>query len=260
MGKVLALTNSKGGVGKTTSAVNLGIGLAKEGQKVLLIDCDPQGNMSVSLGIEHPDELDVTLASIMRKIIDDEEVMAGEGILHHEEGVDFLPTNIELSALEVTLVNTISREVILKSYIDSVKDGYDGVIIDCMPSLGMMTINALAAADEVIIPVQAAYLPVKGLEQLISTISRVKKRLNRNLQIRGILLTMVDMRTNYARDISEMVSEVYGEKIGMFGSMIPMSVRAAEPSVDGISIYKHCPKGKAAEAYMDFTREVLANG
>ncbi len=115
MGKVLALTNSKGGVGKTTSAVNLGIGLAKEGQKVLLIDCDPQGSMSVSLGIEHPDELDVTLASIMRKIIDDEEVTAGEGILHHEEGVDFLPANIELSALEVTLVNTISREVILKN-------------------------------------------------------------------------------------------------------------------------------------------------
>ena len=260
MGKVLALTNSKGGVGKTTSAVNLGIGLAKEGQRVLLIDCDPQGSMSVSLGIEHPDELDVTLASIMRKIVDDEEVAAGEGILHHEEGVDFLPANIELSALEVTLVNTISREVILKSYIDSVKDGYDWVIVDCMPSLGMMTINALAAADEVIIPVQAAYLPVKGLEQLISTITRVKKRLNRKLQIRGILLTMMDMRTNYARDISEMVAEVYGEKIGIFGSMIPMSVRAAEPSVEGISIYKHCPKGKAAEAYREFTREVLANG
>ena len=157
-------------------------------------------------------------------------------------------------------MNTISREVILKSYINSVKDGYDWVIVDCMPSLGMMTINALAAADEVIIPVQAAYLPVKGLEQLISTITRVKKRLNRKLQIRGILLTMVDMRTNYARDISEMVSEVYGEKIGIIRTMIPMSVRAAEPSVEGISIYKHCPKGKAAEAYRDFTREVLANG
>lgn len=260
MCKVISLYSQKGGVAKTTSAVNLGIGLAKKGKKVLLIDADPQGSMTVSLGFPQPDELDVTLGSILRKMIDEEDVAAGEGILQHEEGVDFLPANIELSALEVALVNAMSREVILKRYVDRVKSRYDYVLIDCMPSLGMMTINALAAADEVIIPVQAAYLPVKGLEQLIATITRVKKRLNRKLRISGILLTMVDMRTNYAREISEMVREMYGETIGMFKTMVPMSVRAAEPSAQGISIYSHCPKCKAAEAYKDLTKEVLANG
>lgn len=179
------------------------------------------------------------------------------GILHHSEGVDVLPANIELSGLEVALVNVMSREVILKNYIDMIRDRYDWILIDCMPSLGMMTINALVAADEVIIPVQTAYLPVKGLSMLLSTIAKVKKMLNRDLKVRGIVLTMVDFRTNYAKDIAETIRETYGSKVGIFKSVIPLSVKAAEASSEGISIYKHCPNSKVALAFADLTKEVL---
>lgn len=198
MCKVIAVTNQKGGVGKTTTTVNLGIGLAKEGKKVLLIDANPQGSLTASLGYVEPDDIGITLVTIMLAVINEEEIQPDDGILHHEENVDLLPANIELSALEVTLGNVMSREMIMKDYIEMMRERYDYILIDCMPSLGMMTINALVASDAVLIPVQAAYLPVKGLQQLIKTISMVKKRLNRKLQIMGILLTMVDFRTNYA--------------------------------------------------------------
>ena len=227
------------------------------GRKVLLIDGDPQGSLTISLGYEEPDEMEYSLATLMMNIVNDEKLNIEKTILHHKEGVDLIPANIELSAIEVSLVNAMSRELILRSMVDRLREFYDYIIIDCMPSLGMMTINALACADSVLIPVQAAYLPVKGLQQLIKTIGRVKKQLNPKLKIEGILLTMVDNRTNYARDISLMVYDTYSASIKVFGTEIPMSVRASEVSVEGGSIYSYDPKGKAAFAYMALTKEVL---
>ena len=237
--------------------MNLGIGLASAGKKVLLIDTDPQGSLSISLGYPEPDEMEHTLATLMMNIVNDEEFCLEDVLIHHEEGVDILPSNIELSAIEVSLVNVMSRELILRQLVERVRDAYDFIIIDCMPSLGMMTINALACADAVLIPVQAAYLPVKGLQQLIKTIGRVKRQLNPKLKIEGILLTMVDNRTNYAKDICSMVYEAYSSSIKVFKTEIPMSVRAAEISAEGSSIYKYDPKGKAAYAYGELTKEVL---
>ena len=254
---VISISNQKGGVGKTTTAVNLGVGLVKEGKKVLLIDADPQGSLTASLGYGQPDEIEVTLATILRKIISEQEPDPDEGILQHDEGVDLLPGNIELSVMELTMANAMSRELILKEYIETQRSKYDYIIIDCMPSLGTMTINALVASDVVLIPVQAAYLPVLGLQQLIKTIYMVKKRLNKMLRIGGILLTMVDKRTNYARDIIEMVKETYEGVLPVYDCMIPTSVKAAESSAEGISIYTHANNCKVSDAYKELTREVL---
>ena len=259
MCKVIAIANQKGGVGKTTTTSNLGIGLAKQGKNVLLIDADAQGSLTASLGIREPDRLEITLATIMASIINDEEIKPEYGILRHEEGVDFMPGNIELSGLETSLVNVMSRETVLRTYIEQQKDRYDYILIDCMPSLGMITINAFTSADSILIPVQAAYLPVKGLEQLIKTIGKVKRQINPKLEIEGILLTMVDNRTNYAKDISSLVIENYGSKVRIFENSIPMSVRAAEISAEGVSIYEHDPNGKVASAYQSLTEEVLAD-
>ena len=259
MCRVIAIANQKGGVGKTTTTSNLGIGLAKKGKKVLLIDADAQGSLTASLGYTEPDSLENTLATIIGKVINDEEITPIEGILHHKEGIDLMPGNIELSGLEVSLVNVMSREMVLRNYIKIVRNTYDYILIDCTPSLGMITINAFACADSILIPVQAAYLPVKGLQQLIKTIGKAKRQLNPKLEIEGILLTMVDKRTNYARDISVMLQEAYGSRVRIFSNHIPMSVRAAEISAEGVSIYSHDPQGKVAKAYLSLTKEVLAD-
>ena len=257
MCKVIAVSNQKGGTAKTTSCVNLGIGLAREGKRVLVIDADPQGSLTISLGYSDPDSLDKTLSTLMMYLVNEEDFDISGFILHHNEGVDIIPANIELSAVEVSMVNVMSRELVLRQLIEMIRDSYDFIIIDCMPSLGMITINALACADSVLIPVQAAYLPVKGLQQLIKTIGRVKRQLNPGLCIEGILLTMVDGRTNYAKDISQMVYEAYASSIRVFTTSIPMSVRAAETSTEGSSVYKYDPKGKVSIAYSILTKEVL---
>ena len=258
-GTVTAVVNQKGGTGKTTTCENLGIGLAMEGKKVLLVDTDPQASLTISLGYPVPDRISPTLSDLMKKIVSDQPIESGEGILHHPEGVDLVPANIELAGMEVSLVNVMSRESVLKQYLDSVKKEYDFILLDCMPSFGMLTINALAAADNVIIPVQAQYLPAKGLEQLLQTVNKVKRQINPKLRIEGILLTMVDGRTNYAKDISALIRENYGGKLKVYQTDIPRSVRAEEISAEGKSIFRHDPKGKVAEAYRVLTKEVLQN-
>lgn len=220
---------------------------------------DPQASLTVALGWQRPDELDTTISDLLIRTIREEPIQTGEGILHHTEGIDLIPANISLAGLEVSLVNIISRESVLRQYLDTVKREYDYVLLDGMPSLGMLTINTLAASDSIIIPVQAQYLSAKGLEQLLQTVNKVKRQINPKLKIEGILLTMTDARTNYTKEMDQLIRSQYGKKIKVYDTEIPRSVRAAEISVEGKSIYQHDPKGKVADAYRKLTHEVLTN-
>ena len=277
---IIAVTNQKGGVGKSTTCENLGIGLAMEGKKVHLVDTDPQGSLTIvalllwlvvctacrfifarhadiaiSMGWQQPDELPTTLSTLMAKAMNDQSIPPGEGILHHAEGVDLIPANIELAGLEVALVNSMNREKMLKQVLDGAKREYDYILLDCTPSLGMLTINALAAADTALIPVQAQYLSAKGLEQLLQTICKVhRQKINPKLKIEGILLTMTDSRTNYGKQIDTLIRQAYGSKIKVFDQTIPRSVRAAETSAAGKSIFQYDPKSKVAEAYQSLAK------
>ena len=255
----IAIVNQKGGTAKTTTCENLGIGLAMEGKKVLLVDVDPQGSLTISMGWQQPDELSTTLSTLMAKAMNDQPIQPGEGILHHAEGVDLIPANIELAGMEVALVNSMNREKMLKQVLDSAKREYDYILLDCTPSLGMLTVNALAAADTTLIPMQAQYLSAKGLEQLLQTIGKVRRQINPKLKIEGILLTMTDSRTTYGKQIDSLIRQGYGRKINVFEQTIPRSVRAAEISAAGKSIFAYDPKGKVAEAYKSLTKEVLAD-
>ena len=257
--KVIAIVNQKGGVTKTTTSANLGVGLVIQGKKLCLIDADPQADLTAALGWTDSDALPMTLADIMEKTINEEDFDHRGAILHHAEGVDLIPSSIELSGMEMTLVNAMSREHILSSYLNQIKDDYDFILIDCPPSLSMLTINALAAADSVIVPVQAQYLPAKGMTQLMRTIGKVRKQINPTLQVDGVLLTLADMRTNLARATADTLRQQYGDMLKIYMTQIPIAVRAAETSAAGQSIFAYDPNGKVAQAYAAFTEEVLAD-
>ena len=251
--QIISLSNQKGGVGKTTTCANLGIGLAREGKRVLLEDCDPQASLTLSLGWRTPETLPVTLATLMGRVLQEQPVHPEEAILHHAEGVDLIPGSIALSGVEASLD---TRQNVLKRVLNDCRKDYSHVLLDCMPSLGMMTINALAAADSVLIPTIPHYLSVDGLGKLMESIVKMRRGLNRGLRVEGILITMAS-RTTYTREISELLRTQYGTKIKVFDTVIPRSIRAAECSAEGKSIFAYDPKGKVAQAYNALTKEVI---
>lgn len=257
MAKVLAVVNQKGGVGKTVSTVNIAVGLARKGKRVLAIDLDPQGSLTVSLGEHEPDNISITISTILKNIINDIEFDIEDGIMKHKENISFMPSNLQLASIDMTLMNSINRESVLKDYIKLVENQYDYVLIDCLPSLGILTVNALTAADEVVIPVQAQFLSIKGMQQLIESIKTIKRKINTKLQIAGILITMVDNRTTCAKELIKMIRASYNGKINVFQNAIPMSVKVTEMSIEGESIFEYDPKGKVAQGYESIVDELL---
>ncbi|MCL1799095.1 MAG: ParA family protein [Eggerthellaceae bacterium] len=259
MGKVLAITNRKGGTGKTMTSVSLGASLVRQGKKVLVVDADSQHSATVSLGVAEPDKLEVTLATVMQNIIREQEINPLEGIISHNEGISFLPSNNGLAGMEIVLAPIIGRETVLRRYIDKVRSLFDYILLDTAPTLDLLAVNSLAAADSVIIPVAPKFLDAKGLELLLKSIAQTRQYINPHLEIGGILLTMVDRRANITKEIIEMIRHAYGESISIFKEAIPHSVRAVETSATGKSIFEHDPNGKVAMAYASLAREVLAS-
>jgi chromosome partitioning protein len=259
MGKTIFIGARKGGVGKTMTASSLGVGLARQGKKTLVIDTDSQFSLTVSLGVKEPDKLPVTLTTMLSHIINETDFDPTEGIIHHPDGVDLLPANSSLTGIEIALAPLIGRETILRQYLAMVKPLYDYILIDTPPTLDLLTVNALAASNSVIIPLVPKYLDAKGLELLLRSISQIRKQINPNLSISGILLTMVDRRANFTKEIISLIENAYGGKIRIFGEHIPHSIRASEATAQGVSIFTHDPNGRVAAAYAALTREVLSD-
>lgn len=254
--KIISIANEKGGVGKTTTAINLATVLHKQNYKVLVVDFDPQGNATMCLGFHNPDKLETTISDVILSSIKGNQINTSEYILHTNT-IDLLPTDISLAALETTMQAETGGEYILADILEPLKTSYDYIIIDCMPSLGILTINALVASDSVLIPVQAHYLAVKGLELLFPVIQKVKKRLNPKLKINGILMTMYDKRTKFAKEIFTQVQSIYGEQVVVFKTLIPISIKVSESSYAGQAIIDFQSDNIVAQAYNDFTKEYI---
>ena len=236
--KVIAIANQKGGVGKTTTTFNLGVALKNQGKRVLVVDADPQGDLTTYMGYNES-ELKTTLAQLMESVIYDSQLDTKQAILNNAEGIDLIPSDLDLSATEAMLVNAMSREVTLRTILNNVKKDYDYVLIDCMPSLGMLTINALSCSDKVVIPVQDHFLAAKGMGHLLKTVSRVKRTINPNLEVGGILLTLVNKRTNLSKETIQDLKETYGRAIKLYDTQIPLAVKTAESTSRGKSIFKY---------------------
>ncbi len=260
MTKTIAIANQKGGVGKTSTAVNLGAGLKREGFDVLLIDLDAQANLTMALGFQNPDEIPYTISNILQKAVREEAIDPSEGILTTEEGIDLMPSNIQLSGYEASLINEYGREAMLKQYVEAVKMNYDYIIIDCQPSLNILTVNALAAADSVLIPTQPQYFSMAGLQMFFETVGKMQRKINPALKIEGVLVTMMDKRPNFTKDLVLRLREAYGAQINVFSAEISTSIRMTESGAYGKSIFAYDPKGKVAQAYAQLTKEVVANG
>ena len=237
--KIIAIANQKGGVGKTTTTLSIGVALAKENKKVLLVDADPQGNLTTSLGYYEQEDMPVTLADLMYAEIMDKEIKIHDAILHHEEKIDLIPSDISLSAIELSLGNAMSREFILKNCLNTVKNEYDYILIDCMPSLGLIPINCLACSNEIIIPVQSQYLAMRGMTYLFETVSKVRRTINPNLRVKGILLTLVDRRANLSKNVRQELDKNYGKYVKIYDTEIPLAIKTAEASIRGKSIFEY---------------------
>lgn len=257
--KVIAVTNQKGGVGKTTTTENVAIGLVRNGCNVLIVDFDPQGDLTSCLGWKNNDSLEHSVSSMLDDYINDNDINYESLILHHEEHVDLIPANIELADFEMRLVSVINREQTLSNCIEPLRNQYDYIFIDCPPSLGMLTVNALSAADEVLIPVQTQYLPAKGMTKLLQTVGKVQRKINSNLKITGIVMTLADLNTNLTKSTIETIRESFGKNIRVFDTIIPKATKASEASISGKSIYAYAKDSKVALAYANLTKELINN-
>ena len=253
MGKTIAIANQKGGVGKTTTSINLSASLAAKGKKVLVIDTDPQGNTTSGFGVEKND-LDNTVYELMLSECSIKECILKDVI----DGVYIIPSNVNLAAAEIELIGVDRKEYILKREVEWIKDGFDYIIIDCPPSLSMLTINAMTTADTVLVPIQCEYYALEGLSQLIHTINLVKERLNPDLDIEGVVFTMYDSRTNLSMQVVENVKSNLSQKV--FQTLIPRNIRLAEAPSYGMPINAYDPKSAGAEAYMQLAEEVINGG